>query len=379
MAFRFRKSVKLIPGVKLNFSKSGISTTVGRRGASVTIGKRGTYINTGIPGTGVSYRKRVGNSRSSEGSKKETSENSKPDYFIDSFKSISSGALKFAFLTFIFGLASFIIFSFINAELIILSVLAIFASLMGYLVFLSSVPGKAASFVRKARKKASEGKLDEALEALIEADKLHPTQGIKDDIARIAFSLQKPELVLKCLEQKELKTFEENFTLGMASKALGDFNQSIMYFEAILDEASKKGLEADKFYFHYGEALAKAKKEEKAITFLKKVSDYSSVQKVSSKYLSFDEDYSTQAAKVIGSCYYNMENYKEAENSLRFNLVSSNIDDIHQMEIAYLLGKSYMKLGDKRTANVYLNKVYTQNPKYQDVEQLLADLNNQLG
>lgn len=59
MAWRFRKSVKLFPGVRLNISKRGVSTTVGVRGASVNFSKRGTYLNTGIPGTGLYNRQKI--------------------------------------------------------------------------------------------------------------------------------------------------------------------------------------------------------------------------------------------------------------------------------------------------------------------------------
>ena len=59
MAFRFRRTIRLAPGIRLNISKSGISASLGPRGASVTIGKRGIYANTGIPGTGMSYRTRL--------------------------------------------------------------------------------------------------------------------------------------------------------------------------------------------------------------------------------------------------------------------------------------------------------------------------------
>jgi hypothetical protein len=62
MALRFRRSVKLLPGVHLNISRSGISTSVGVPGASLTFGKRGTYMNTGLTGTGISWRGRVGDS-----------------------------------------------------------------------------------------------------------------------------------------------------------------------------------------------------------------------------------------------------------------------------------------------------------------------------
>ncbi len=59
MAFRFSRTIRLFPGIRLNISKSGISTSLGPRGASVTVRKRGIYANTGIPGTGMSYRTRL--------------------------------------------------------------------------------------------------------------------------------------------------------------------------------------------------------------------------------------------------------------------------------------------------------------------------------
>ncbi|EJQ7927225.1 DUF4236 domain-containing protein, partial [Pseudomonas aeruginosa] len=59
MGFRFSKRITIVPGVRLNISGSGISTSVGPRGLSLTMGKRGTYINAGLPGTGLSYRERL--------------------------------------------------------------------------------------------------------------------------------------------------------------------------------------------------------------------------------------------------------------------------------------------------------------------------------
>ena len=61
MGFRFRRSVKVLPGVRLNISPTGISTTVGVRGATVNFGAKGTTVTVGIPGTGVSYSERVSN------------------------------------------------------------------------------------------------------------------------------------------------------------------------------------------------------------------------------------------------------------------------------------------------------------------------------
>ena len=55
VGFRFRRSVKILPGIRLNFSKSGISTSLGGRGASINIGPKGTRKTVGLPGTGLSY------------------------------------------------------------------------------------------------------------------------------------------------------------------------------------------------------------------------------------------------------------------------------------------------------------------------------------
>ncbi|MCC5854085.1 MAG: DUF4236 domain-containing protein [Idiomarina sp.] len=59
MAFRFQRRVTIIPGLRLNFGKRGVSVSAGIRGASVTAGRRGLYGNLGAPGTGLSYRTRL--------------------------------------------------------------------------------------------------------------------------------------------------------------------------------------------------------------------------------------------------------------------------------------------------------------------------------
>ncbi|HSS14776.1 MAG TPA: DUF4236 domain-containing protein [Rhizomicrobium sp.] len=59
MGFRFQKRISILPGVRINLSKSGVSTSLGPRGADVNIGKDGVTANAGIPGTGLSYRQKV--------------------------------------------------------------------------------------------------------------------------------------------------------------------------------------------------------------------------------------------------------------------------------------------------------------------------------
>ena len=55
MGFRFRKSFKVLPGVRLNLSKSGTSWSLGKPGATVNLKGDRVRGTVGIPGTGLSY------------------------------------------------------------------------------------------------------------------------------------------------------------------------------------------------------------------------------------------------------------------------------------------------------------------------------------
>lgn len=57
MGFRFRKIISVLPGVKINLSKSGVSTSLGGHGATVNVGTSGKRtVTLGLPGTGMSYQ-----------------------------------------------------------------------------------------------------------------------------------------------------------------------------------------------------------------------------------------------------------------------------------------------------------------------------------
>jgi hypothetical protein len=59
MGWRFRKRIKIAPGIHLNLGKAGFtSLSAGKRGASVNVGKRGVTGTVGIPSTGLSYTKK---------------------------------------------------------------------------------------------------------------------------------------------------------------------------------------------------------------------------------------------------------------------------------------------------------------------------------
>ena len=78
MGLRFRKSISILPGVKLNFSKSGASVSAGVPGFRNTISTSGKLTTSvGIPGSGVSYvktknLKTLGKKKDSKDSKEKT-------------------------------------------------------------------------------------------------------------------------------------------------------------------------------------------------------------------------------------------------------------------------------------------------------------------
>lgn len=61
MGFRLHRSMKLFPGVRLNFSKSGLGLSLGAPGARISLNpKYGARATLGIPGTGLSYSQKIG-------------------------------------------------------------------------------------------------------------------------------------------------------------------------------------------------------------------------------------------------------------------------------------------------------------------------------
>ena len=55
MSSAFRRSIKLLPGIRQNSGKRDISTSIGVRAAQVTFGKSDTRTAVDLPGSALSY------------------------------------------------------------------------------------------------------------------------------------------------------------------------------------------------------------------------------------------------------------------------------------------------------------------------------------
>jgi len=99
MAWNFRRRIKVLPGVRLNVSKKGVSTTFGVRGASITTGKNGAYLNTGIPGTGIYNRQKIGGKSNNTNNYTQFNSNNVPN---NSSGCLASGGLVITWILLIF-------------------------------------------------------------------------------------------------------------------------------------------------------------------------------------------------------------------------------------------------------------------------------------
>jgi hypothetical protein len=57
MGFRFRRSIRLAPAVRLNVGLKRTSVSIGIRGLSYTAGPAGRRVTAGVPGTGLYWTK----------------------------------------------------------------------------------------------------------------------------------------------------------------------------------------------------------------------------------------------------------------------------------------------------------------------------------
>lgn len=107
MGFRFRKSVKIAPGVRLNFGKKSTSVTLGGKGARYTVSSTGRRTKSvSIPGTGVSYVSSTTKKKSKSSESTTETHISKPvqAYSPKAYKTSSTIFVVIAIVTFIIGI-----------------------------------------------------------------------------------------------------------------------------------------------------------------------------------------------------------------------------------------------------------------------------------
>lgn len=83
MGFRFRKSFKIAPGIRLNLNKKSVGLRIGGKGAGVSFNSKGRVTKTvGVPGTGLYYTdtSKIGGSGQKKATKNSTKKSTAPQY-----------------------------------------------------------------------------------------------------------------------------------------------------------------------------------------------------------------------------------------------------------------------------------------------------------
>lgn len=72
MGFRFRKSIKIAPGIRLSASQRGLGVRVGGRGGGISFTPSGARVSASIPGTGLSWSEKIGPDRGTRSRRRPT-------------------------------------------------------------------------------------------------------------------------------------------------------------------------------------------------------------------------------------------------------------------------------------------------------------------
>lgn len=323
MGFRFRKSINLGGGVRLNLSKKGVGISGGVKGARIGVGPRGVRTTTSIPGTGVSFVKEKGlvSSRSYEKSTKSMVSNEQRPV-VPNQKAKGSN--------WIYGIILGAILLFSN-PIVGVPLLA----LSGYFLYrhFQKPSYKSMAHYNSAAKLLEKNQYDGAIELLkqaVEIDSSH--QGAK-------------------------------FLLGLTyHDKKEDYQNAIDYAQMFLDsqEGSELDIMASKFiiadsYFHL-------KEYDKTITILQGVKEGPT------------EEVEYERLLLIGRSFFEREEYELAiEQFKKGPILKRNITP-HLLEFKYWLGLSYLKSGDKVKAKTQLNKVYTEDINYKDIQYYMNEL-----
>lgn len=317
MAWRFRKSIGLGKGIRLNFGKKSIGLSIGGKGLHMGINsKKGVYTSAGIPGTGLYTQQYVGSgSRSSSGG--------------SSYGSMSfMQGIKFVWNAIVLFILGAFILMFIlepNTRGGIGVVLGLWG-LMYFIFVFNSKGGKVKRLINKAIKLKDNDQQETAIEVL------------KD-----AFNIN-------------AENYGVNFLLGCYLHNEGKFNDAKVYIQNAInlngDDMQCKVLLANCYY--------QTKQYEMAIPLLQMIPE--------------DYDRYIKVIELLGSCFAQLKKYDIAiETYKKAPLLKRNLD-ADLLEVHYNLGIIYNDSGDPHRALKHLKKVYAVDAGYNKVAKMIEDV-----
>ncbi|WP_353894195.1 DUF4236 domain-containing protein [Proteinivorax hydrogeniformans] len=313
MGFRFRKSVKLGKGVRLNLSKRGVGVSTGVKGARVGIGPRGVRQTVSVPGTGVSFVKerRLGPSKASLTPSSNNNHQTTPTAEVK----LPRKNIKYpthAWILIIVGLMTIPLL--IGIPIFIFGIYNIYS-------YQKKDEAKAIDSFNKAMKKLKIGEYSSALDLLQKANKLKP-----NDEETMYY-------LMMCYHdfENDLKN-----SLMLGQKLLENDSENIIYKYCVAS-----------FYY-------KLKEYDQAISLLQELRHVKDIQE--------------EATILLGKCFFKLEQFTAALEVLNQGPIRRRNPDPNMMDARYYLGLTCLKLGKNSRAKTHLSAVFANDINYKDIQ-----------
>jgi tetratricopeptide (TPR) repeat protein len=313
VAWRFRKSIRLGKGIRINVGKNSVGLSAGIKGAHVGVNsKRGMYTSAGIPGTGLYIQNFLG---------KSTTGGQSQGHNLGS----SHGCLIAAviFISYMFALESS---TFLNQgqQLIVWIVLGVITILAISMNFTPT--NRVKRLIKKANNLYGLNNKERAIEVLKEANLIKPN------------------------------IWNVQFLLGAYLEDNEQYKEGLPYLQeaAKLDgnDMQTKLLLANCYY--------QTEQYETAISIL---------QGMPETYERF-----IKVIELLGNCFAKLKKYDIAIDTFkRAPLLKRNLD-ADLLEIHYNMGIVYNNSGDKKNALKHFKKIYAINANYNNVGQLISEI-----
>ena len=320
MGFRFRKSISLGKGVRLNISKRGLGVSAGVKGARVGIGPRGVRKTYSIPGTGISHveERSLGSTRTKNSPSARRKANSLTPSTQPSIPNQSLSGTNW-------------VWGIIIGFILIFSQPVLGVPLMGISVYffrkkMQEPENKSKTAFNQGvgeLKKSNIEKASTYFESSLEYDNTNHMARLL--MTNIAFSQEKYELVLANLKILPSTVFDDPSIVLVAA---------VSYFSI--------------------------KQYDSAIPLLQQLNTI--------------EEYKDEANIILGRCFLEKEMYDLAVEQLRKGPVLKRTMTPTVMEAKYWLGVTYYKLDQKKKASTQFNTLYAEDINYKDVKEYVERL-----
>lgn len=323
MGWRYRRSISLGKGVRINFSKKGVGFSVGRKGARIGIGPRGMYTSFGIPGTGLYSINYLNKNKGRKSSPKAVKTiNTIKANTISYPPELLKQASQKKYLHLLFGLSFLFMFIFWPVAIIGF----IISGILYYKAAKTPI-SKALSYFKFGSKALKKDDYQKALDNFLKVIEMQPD----------TYSLYKE--------------------IGFLSEKLGKDNEAIEYLKKYLMQYPND----IQIKEQYANLLIKTEQYQNALNV---------IEGLPSEYKS-----NLSVINAMSYCYLKLNKPDMALVALENGPIRKRKTDSELMKMyRYLLGLTYMQLNQNEKALKQFEKVYIEDHNYYDISNMIQKL-----